>query len=795
MFADVDHLYLIRELVFRMVRLLDTLDRARGDPDEDFHFALQLDRLFESVEDGDDLSDETRLHLDEMDSEYLLPDLVDNLEDWYSHGTFQSARDALDQFEDAIADARDRGWVNVAAQYQHRRITLKAGLQGHDVTDELEEALEFLENHYSDVSTTTSIIESTIDNIDHVPDPHRDRWIDLIETIADSHRTDNRFNQLREYLRLLHEFKRVCDRDTSDVETALVDSYRREADLIGQQSQLQKADILQSGVAECAEYLTDNQKRDWKQEALQARRTGTETELHELDPDELDVDGVEGESLQQAVADEIDHNTQVYVNWFKQLKQASGSGAYALYCLALSSTLIPDPNRIRLSTEEFVISQLVSRRIISPEAHTLSVDPSDPETVPNNYAHHAAGKMSSLGNALYRLIKEGHLTLSDVIHIFRIGDTLSPDTEAFLTDALLELHEDNHRQALFFLVPHLEAAIVDTLQSIGRPAYTIIDEGTQQQLLGGLFIDGRDLFGRHYAIYLRYRYTSREGMNLRNRLAHGQLRYRTANYLNTVLTLFDILKCLITLNSADYLNHFGLPQRTLSPPTYHNRETDFSLFTDLNKQIIGYGTSTDGHVLVVIRENGHEDHIEFFVDRGRIHRYRIDGIGMTRDEIWDEIDYLRDDHPKIPDSIDYTWLDQDDLILHTITDVIDDQTAAPADALSRDTIIEHAKVRGVDESTTRFALRRLEERGGITIKEIDGEEAITTEEYLRIHENAILVTGIGETLAWHIADHFDSEQAFLDADQEAFQAVPGIGPDRADRLATDRTSPSALTEG
>lgn len=343
-------------------------------------------------------------------------------------------------------------------------------------------------------------------------------------------------------------------------------------------------------------------------------------------------------------------------------------------------------------------------------------------------------------------------------------------------------------------MPHLEATIVDTLQSIGRPAYTIIDDGTQQQLLGGLFIDGSDLFGRHYAIYLRYRYTSREGMNLRNRLAHGQLRYRNANYLNTVQTLFDILKCLITLNSADYLNYFGIPQRTLSPTTQHDRETDLSLFTDLNKQIIGYGTSTEGHALVVMRENSHEDRTELFVDRGRIHRYRIDGTGLTRDEIRDEIDQLRDDYPNIPDTIDYTWLDQNDLILHTIMDVIDDQTAALADALSRHTIIEHAKVRGVDESTTRFALRRLEERGDITTTEIDGEEAVPTDEYLRILEHATSVTGIGERLAWCVADHFDSEQAFLDADQNAFQAVPGIGPDRADRLATDRASPSSVTE-
>ena len=111
-----------------MVRLLDALDRARADPGEDFHFALQLDRLFQSVEGEEELGDETRLHLDEMDGEYLLPELVDNLEGWYIDHTFRSARDALDQFEDAIADAEDREWVNIASQYQYRRIRLKAGL-------------------------------------------------------------------------------------------------------------------------------------------------------------------------------------------------------------------------------------------------------------------------------------------------------------------------------------------------------------------------------------------------------------------------------------------------------------------------------------------------------------------------------------------------------------------------------------------------------------------------------------------------------------------------------------------
>ena len=92
---------------------------------------------------------------------------------------------------------------------------------------------------------------------------------------------------------------------------------------------------------------------------------------------------------------------------------------------------------------------------------------------------------------------------ADVFQLFWIGDSLSSDTGAFLTDGILDLYEDNHIQALFVLMPHLEAAIVDTLQSIGCPAYSIVDRGTRQQLLGGLFRNGTDIFGQHYAAYLR----------------------------------------------------------------------------------------------------------------------------------------------------------------------------------------------------------------------------------------------------------------------------------------------------
>lgn len=38
-----------------MARLLDSIDRAQSDPEKDIHFALELRRLFDSIERGENL--------------------------------------------------------------------------------------------------------------------------------------------------------------------------------------------------------------------------------------------------------------------------------------------------------------------------------------------------------------------------------------------------------------------------------------------------------------------------------------------------------------------------------------------------------------------------------------------------------------------------------------------------------------------------------------------------------------------------------------------------------------------
>lgn len=107
------------------------------------------------------------------------------------------------------------------------------------------------------------------------------------------------------------------------MEEQLIESYGAKADLAATDSHMRKSDILESGVSECGPYMSDAIKGEWKQEALQARRRGSQKELVELSLNDLNADGLEGESLEEAVFEEMEEITQAYVDWFKDIEDTA----------------------------------------------------------------------------------------------------------------------------------------------------------------------------------------------------------------------------------------------------------------------------------------------------------------------------------------------------------------------------------------------------------------------------------------------------------------------------------------
>ncbi|WP_394327132.1 DUF4209 domain-containing protein [Halopenitus persicus] len=55
----------------------------------------------------------------------------------------------------------------------------------------------------------------------------------------------------------------------------------------------------------------------------------------------------------------------------------------------------------------------------------------------------------------------------------------------------------------------------------------------------------------NFGKYLQYRYTNTSGHNLRNKVAHGQLKYSEANFTQVSTIIFDILRVGARIN-AEY---------------------------------------------------------------------------------------------------------------------------------------------------------------------------------------------------------------------------------------------------
>jgi len=693
-----------------MARLQHSLNNARGNPEKDFHLAFELNRIFEEIERTGEINKDTKIELREIEDDFSMSEIYMYVEHWYSDRDFQAVRSVQPLLQDGITYALNNDWHNVAAEYHYQLIYLQSNLSGHDADTEIRNALSFLNDNQEEVTSTIAIriIDLINKNIDSVDNNRKDELVRFIQSARKEAHSKKEFDTERSYLRRLHNLKTRYNEDTTSLEDDLIETYRLEANWQENNSLLMKADVLRSGVNECGQYMSEEKEEDWKKEALEARRKGTE-EMIELSPGNLPNTNYEGD-LQEDINNEVEENIEIITSSFKYLEERYDS-THALYCILCSEDLIPDTTRMRLNSEQFVLQEMVSRMVISPEYNTISKEPSDQESIPSNYGMQAISRMNAAANAFYQLIKEEYLSINDFVLLLQASNSLSPDTEAFLTEALFDMFDDNHVQSLFIALPHIEGVVVDTLSSVGRTAYTSIEGGTQQQTLGGLFRETND-FDQDYTIYLRYRYTSREGMNLRNRAAHGQLRYVNANYLSSIMTIYDILRIIVQINPSPYLRMFGPPENTLPKSTNYGKSIDLSLYTDLNRQVIGYGESNDQHSFIVIRKDRNEDKTELFVEKGRISRYEIGRAEMERNEIIAEINALSNEYVEMPADIEYRWL-TDERILNELIDIVQDISDCESDEVQKEAAFEQARRKGIDESTARIAFDQLEENGDI----------------------------------------------------------------------------------
>jgi hypothetical protein len=157
-----------------------------------------------------------------------------------------------------------------------------------------------------------------------------------------------------------------------------------------------------------------------------------------------------------------------------------------------------------------------------------------------------------LQDLVYRLVNRGLLHDGDFFVLFNRRDGLRADTIAFLTDFLIAFFENQGSAATHIGMAQLEAVIRSQMEIYGKSTVRL-DPDTGELLprsMTGLLGQLEGDVAESWITYMRYRYTDLSGQNVRNKIAHGHLRYRQAQWGMGCILLFDMLRSFLELERA-----------------------------------------------------------------------------------------------------------------------------------------------------------------------------------------------------------------------------------------------------
>ncbi len=531
-----------------MTRILDNLNRARNDPESDYHLVISLRDLLSQVRSG---SIASRSVLEERLGD---PDASPLLEAVYYHAYWEladedpyteGAQPALQSYQEAFEAATENEWSGVAVFCVSELITLYGELNHEEELGLwLETGVSVLETEYGDQEAHLGNVGRLLDTIQrhrHVaPRPVLQRAIDYLQERVEYARQRNAYWNERGFLDDLIDLKAYLGEDTSAEKAAIADSFEAEAEKKGERSSMVRASVLSTAIERCEEFVDQRRVAEWKREIREANRTAFQDEMTEIShqPDEEATEELE---------DAIESLVETYEDWIDQFDPSS-----AFKLLLAQRTFVPDLETSREIAEGSIVSEIITRTTISPEGDTVAVrDPNDDlDQRPANYGPMAQFSDRLLSSLLYRLISRGILVEHHFYRLIWDAHWLTIDDQAFLTDLVIAFFSNRYAEALHIGVARLEGVTARTLEHQGVPITKFESRESEQRSLGGLLRQMRGTVDENVISYLNYRYVDPAGLNLRNRVSHGQLRYGVAGFHHTALCLFDIFRTISEIETA-----------------------------------------------------------------------------------------------------------------------------------------------------------------------------------------------------------------------------------------------------
>lgn len=530
-----------------MNHLQESLARARKNPDEEHQLTIPLRNLISQATHGNTTLEAVENHLGDP-SETPLFNAVYHHAYWKLSDTdpySKGAQPALQQYQDALQTAQDNDWPDVAAFCITQLITLYGELNHDDDLQQwIEEAISFLESEYDAPDAHLGNIGRLLDAIQShqyaATEPTLRDVVTYLHGRVKYAQQRNDYRNERDFLEDCIELKQYLGEDIGTEQATIADSFEAEAKKKGQRSSMIRASVLSSAVDRCAEFVDEQRVAKWKRAVRDANRTAIEDEMSEVTHKPSDE---EIEELEEAVESMV----ETYEQWVTEYDPAS-----AFKLTLTQDAFIPDMEMSREIAQGSMISEIVTRSTISPEGDTVAIrNPRDDlDQRPANYSALAQHTEAILGSLLFRLTSRNILQEHHFYRLIEDAHWLSTDDKAFLTDLIVDFFSHRYAEALHIGVARLEGVISRTLEYNGVPVTSFQAGESEQRTLGGLLREMNGTVDENLVSYLNYRYVDPAGMNLRNRVSHGQFRYRNADFHQTSISLFDIFRSISKIETA-----------------------------------------------------------------------------------------------------------------------------------------------------------------------------------------------------------------------------------------------------
>ncbi len=143
------------------------------------------------------------------------------------------------------------------------------------------------------------------------------------------------------------------------------------------------------------------------------------------------------------------------------------------------------------------------------------------------------------------LIRERILTLENLKDFFD-KNNIDNDISLFLLDGFNYFISNEYHAAFFILIPQLETLTKRIAEKVDIPVLKKVPEGIQDKTLGDFLLDEnfKNIIGDDLNTYLLWFLADKTGLNLRNKVAHGLIKYKDVQ-CHIIVGIIEIIFTLI----------------------------------------------------------------------------------------------------------------------------------------------------------------------------------------------------------------------------------------------------------